>query len=117
MRHQEMKLKHWQKITHNPLAPKNSKKSRQPSLIRVYLGKQYPGVYWTRREAECIYYLAKNKRRKSIAAILRLSVRTIDFYIETAKAKLNCHSQRELLGCLPKTNFFSTVNRLKNFCC
>ncbi|OGT55199.1 MAG: hypothetical protein A3F17_08870 [Gammaproteobacteria bacterium RIFCSPHIGHO2_12_FULL_41_15] len=92
---------------------KTVKKSPCKVPDRVYLGSRFPNIYWTRREAECIFYLVKKNKRKSIANILGLSVRTIDAYMETAKAKLNCRSQRELLFYLPETDFFLNVEKLK----
>lgn len=51
----------------------------------------------SKREYECLYWIAKNKTAKQIAKILSLSPRTTEFYISNLKNKLACHSKLELI--------------------
>ncbi|MFI5406379.1 MAG: helix-turn-helix transcriptional regulator [Nitrososphaerales archaeon] len=50
----------------------------------------------SKREVDCLYLLLQGKVPKEIAAILNLSTRTVEKYLENMKAKLNCHSNTEL---------------------
>ena len=52
----------------------------------------------TKRQHECLYYLAKGMTMKEIASELKLSPKTIEHYLETVKQKLNCHNRAELIA-------------------
>lgn len=52
----------------------------------------------SRREKECLYYLAQGMTAKEIARVLSLSPRTIEFYIENMKKKFNCSNRIELIA-------------------
>lgn len=99
------KQDHWDKLSCNKTTntATNSNKSRESK--RVYLGDQYPDVYLTTRQAECVYYLMLYRRRKYIAEQLGISIRTVDCYLNEVKAKINSHNLRELLSTIRKTDF------------
>lgn len=63
---------------------------------RVYFDSRVDH-YFTRREAQCVYYLIYLKYRWKVAELLGLSRRTIDAYTETAKRKAGCSTQKELI--------------------
>lgn len=50
----------------------------------------------TKREKACFLMLLENKSAKQIALDLGLSFRTVEFYLEKTKNKLNCFSKQEL---------------------
>jgi DNA-binding CsgD family transcriptional regulator len=79
-------------------------------LKRYYLAGEYEGIYLTKREAQCINYLAKGNTAKQMGKILNLSPRTIEFYIENAKHKLNCHTQTELIAKAIECRFLNNVS-------
>lgn len=58
------------------------------------------------REIQCLEFIANSKSVKEIAAILRLSPRTIESYIGNLKKKLSCWSKQEL---------YSIGNELQKF--
>ncbi|MGQ3890940.1 LuxR C-terminal-related transcriptional regulator [Legionella sp. CNM-4043-24] len=58
---------------------------------------EYPELNLSERETECFFYLIRGHSAKSIAAILNLSVRTIEYYFENIKNKFNCYSKSELV--------------------
>jgi len=49
------------------------------------------------REKSCLRYLLEGKTAKETAILLHLSHRTIEYYFENLKDKLNCMTKRELL--------------------
>lgn len=103
-------LHYWQRlvaISHIKVAYRLTARVR----VRVYLGESYPGVYLTLREAECIYNLLMYNKRKCVAELLGISVRTVDYYVAEVKIKLNCHSQKEVLQMISYTDFFTNYQR------
>ncbi|WP_454780368.1 helix-turn-helix transcriptional regulator [Legionella sp. WA2022007384] len=49
------------------------------------------------RECECVFLLIRGKSAKEIGALLSLSTRTIESYIEHIKNKMDCKNKAELL--------------------
>lgn len=60
-------------------------------------GRKINNVYLSKREIECLYFLARGKTAKMIAKILTLSPRTVEYYIDNIKVKLNVRSKSELI--------------------
>jgi DNA-binding NarL/FixJ family response regulator len=56
--------------------------------VLLGLGDKYGAVYFTRREAECMVCLLREKTIVSIAAILKISPRTVEYYIKNMKKSL-----------------------------
>jgi DNA-binding NarL/FixJ family response regulator len=50
-------------------------------LTAYGLGTKYGSAYFTRREAECMVLLLKGKTINSVANILKLSPRTVEYYM------------------------------------
>jgi DNA-binding CsgD family transcriptional regulator len=49
------------------------------------------------REVECIVHILRGKTSKQIARMLKLSHRTVEFYVGRLKQKLYCHTKSELI--------------------
>ncbi len=80
-----------------------TKNTRKKKLAKKYgLGEQYPGVYITSREYDCITQLLKGKTIKGIAKLYDLSPRTVEFYIKNVKVKMNCSIRDELIEKISK---------------
>ena len=62
-----------------------------------YLGKKHTAIKLSKRQSEILFYLSMRKTNKSIAKILNLSVRTIEYYIEIIKNKYQCRTRWELI--------------------
>lgn len=60
-------------------------------------GSTFDDIYFSRRETQCLYHLARGKTAKQIANILGLSPRTIEHYLENIKKKMKVRSKSELL--------------------
>lgn len=52
----------------------------------------------SKRESHCLYYLMRGMTGKQIAKTLKLSPRTVEFYLENAKLKLKCQNRHELIN-------------------
>lgn len=50
------------------------------------------------REKECIKFLLADQSAKQTALLMGLSTRTVEYYFENIKNKLNCYSKYELLS-------------------
>ena|SRR5581483_4441419 len=64
----------------------------KPNHPRLYP----PGITLTKREAECLYFLARAYTTKKIAQALDLSPRTIETYINNIKDKLGVIYKSEI---------------------
>lgn len=64
------------------------------------LGPKYRGIVLNQREAVCMRYLLRNFSIEQIAWRMRLSVRTVGFYIGNVMLLLNCGSLQELMKCI-----------------
>ena len=80
---------------------------------RYFLGEKYPGVYFTRREAESVYYLMTEQSYKRVADKLGLSTRTVEYYVNNAKKKLDCNTRLDLLLKVLNSDFLKEVDFVK----
>lgn len=73
-----------------------SKESEE--YIHQYLQDLQHKLILNPRELECVAFLGKGKTAKAIAQRLGLSHRTVEFYLDNAKNKLNCANSHELIA-------------------
>lgn len=69
-----------------------NKKERSYTLDLVSQDKEL-----SEREKECVFFLLRGLSMKQIAYHLGLSPRTVEFYIEKIKIKLNCNSKSKII--------------------
>lgn len=86
------------------------KRKTKCELLKRYPGRFYLYAncichYLTQREADCTWYLLQNKTYREVAACLKLSPRTVEFYMRTAMMRLNCDSKKEYLNYIKETEF------------
>lgn len=83
-----------------PTAVKEMKQSYLDNQLNIkrYFIDPDQDLYLTKREFECIKHVAKGKSIKEIAGLLCLSPRTIRFYIENIKEKLNVSRKSDLVN-------------------
>lgn len=89
--------------------PKNNYNISRP-LAAYGLGNKHGNVYLTRREAECMVLLLKGKTINSVATILKLSPRTVEYYIKNMKSKLGCKTKFELVDLVHASDFIKNVD-------
>lgn len=76
---------------------KNAVKKEARDLRMYYLGDQYPDVYLTKREAECMFWLVQDNTINATAIKMNLSARTVEFYVKKMKLKLLCVNKKQLI--------------------
>jgi DNA-binding CsgD family transcriptional regulator len=86
------------------------------------VGKSYQQLHLSPRQLEILFYLARGKSAKMIAYITRLSVRTVEHYIEDVKLKCGCRTKAELINfalmngiatVLPEDNIENMLKKMK----
>jgi DNA-binding CsgD family transcriptional regulator len=67
-------------------------------------------TYFTKREAECMVLLLRGKTINSVANILKLSPRTVEYYIKNMKSKLGCRTKFELIDLVYASEFMNNID-------
>lgn len=78
-------------------------------LRNYFLGSRYPGVYFTKREAESMFWLMHGLTIAQAAAQLNLSPRTVEFYVKNMKNKLGCASKKRLIEKVYQTDLLDQL--------
>ncbi len=78
-----------------------------------YVDPPYDGVYFTQREAECLFYLMRGMTIVATAAMLELSPRTVEFYVKNMRIKMNALSKSDLLDRLHEVDFLQKLELLE----
>lgn len=82
-------------------------KFNKATKISKYFIKSEKGDYpITKREAQCLYYLCQGMTMKEIAIILKINWRTVDYYINNVKTKMDISSTNHLLQ-----TFYSNIRQ------
>lgn len=90
-----------------------ARKNKLPEkrVLAVYkLGAKYGDMYFTKREAECMVWLLRGKTINSVAAILELSPRTVEYYLKNMKTKVGCRTKFELIDLVYASEFAKNVD-------
>ena len=82
-----------------------------PNGKRIYLGADFPDIYFTRREVDVAQLLHHYKYRE-IGDKLNISRRTAEYYVMNMKKKLHCRSKRELCYLLKRSGVMSELATL-----
>lgn len=78
--------------------------------LAIYgLGAKYGDLYFTRRESECMLWLLRGKTINGVALVLKLSPRTVEYYIKNMKNKLGCRTKFELIDLIYTSEFMKSV--------
>lgn|SRR3990167_3788943 len=86
-----------EKILSHDISLSNIKRGRPKNLKEYFLGPQFPGIYLTKREADCMFLLVQDMTIVQTAEKLGLSARTVEFYVKNLKFKLHCGSKKQLI--------------------
>ena len=92
---------------------KSDKSVRTKKLTRYELGSQYPDVYLSQREAECVALIVDGCSHLQVAQLLDISSRTVEFYMNNVKAKLRYENRKELILKIKNSDFIKKVDEIK----
>ena len=98
----------------NPeITPQPITKLKPVSLkkIKVPLGAQFNNTYFSFRESQCMLKLIEGKTMVRIGHDLQLSKRTVDYYINNMKKKINCRKKKELIDQILKSDFLANLSK------
>ncbi len=84
---------------------------RKHKAPAYYLGEAYGDLYFTKREAEALYYLLQGKTIAQVGHVLGLSARTVEFYLKNMKLKVGVKTKVELLEIVQESPL---ANELEN---
>lgn len=93
--------------THSQIQAKRSKtvSSRPAKNTRYYLGKRFGHAYITAREADCVAELIQGKTARDIGEALGLSKRSVEYYIDNARTRLDCSNRKTLIALIKQSEF------------
>lgn len=90
----------------------NSDKKREARDLRTYyLGKEYPNIYLTKREAECMFWIVQDCTIAETALKMGLSARTVEFYVKNMKLKLQCKNKNKLTEKILLSNLLQQLEK------
>ena len=126
MKHWQDVIKHSQESTEDNIFLLNEKK-QTTGEIKVttktlksnrtnrsyYVDSPYDDVYFTQREAECLFYLMRGMTIVATASMLELSPRTVEFYVKNMRIKMNALSKSDLLDRLHEVDFLKKLELLE----
>ncbi len=81
---------------------------RERHSAQYNLGEPFSYTYFTQREADCVFHLLQGKTMTEIGQILKLSPRTVEYYLTNIKKKLNCRKKNELIDKVLTTQFLDS---------
>ena len=87
---------------------------RKKSLTRYYLGKNNTGIFLSQREAECVVLFLEDYNDAQAAAVLGITERTVEHYVQKIKAKLGCHHKRQIIPVIKASAFMEYVADIKS---
>ena len=71
------------------------------------LGEKYQKVILNKNEAICMLYLSNNFNVEKISKKMKLSSRTIAFYIRNVMLQLKCETLQELVHCIRQSELMN----------
>lgn len=81
---------------------------------RVYVGAPYEDIYFTYREAQAMALFLKGYTNADVAERVKLSARTIDYYLSNMKIKFGCKTKSELMKRISESEFGRNVRERKD---
>ncbi len=92
-----------------PSTPVRYETNYERRSIKYTLSEPLTSIYFTQREAECVIQMLQGKTMNQAGTALKLSPRTVEYYLGKIKRKLNCRKKREIIRLISETDF------VKNF--
>ncbi|EKD92287.1 MAG: hypothetical protein ACD_29C00084G0003 [uncultured bacterium] len=86
-------------------------KNNPRQLKTYYISHEEPKIYFTKREAECIFWVMQNHTIAEAAYKMKLSPRTVEFYMKNAKLKLSCKTKKQFIEKILKTDLLAQLEK------
>ena len=86
------------------------KSCKRRSVKLYFLGPKYKNIYFSRREAESMLNILKGRSIPQVAKRLKLSPRTVEYYIKNMKLKLSCRTKADLIEMVLVSDFLKNVD-------
>ena len=111
-----LRLYHSIQQEHDAMSPSQEKNpmKQKENQMRYYLGEKYPNIYLSLREAQCVALCLDGCANHEIAKRLNLSQRTVEFYFNNIKVKLDAKSKKQILDIMRQTNFMQQIATIRN---
>ena len=65
--------------------------------VRYYLGAEYPGIFLTQRELDCLRYYAQENTILEAARLMGRSYRAAEILLVSVRKKVGCKKAKDLL--------------------
>jgi len=78
-----------------------------------YFDPPYQSVHFTRREAQCMVHFLQGKTVVDTAKELRLSPRTVEYYVKNMRQKMQCKTKQDLVNTVRRTAFVQEADRFR----
>jgi len=79
------------------------------SRRHYFLSADETGVHLTMREAQIMVLSIMGNTAKEVSRRLGISYRTVEYYIENIKRKLDCNSKRDAISRLLASQFLANI--------
>lgn len=73
---------------------------------------QFKGIYLTKREGECLYYFLQGQTIPQAAEQMKLSARTVEFYLKNMKLKLGIATKFEVVEVMLETGIYEQLEKV-----
>lgn len=80
-------------------------------IQKYYLIVNNSKTYLTQQEYACLSLLSKGKTLKEVAAILKLSFRTVGFYLNNIKQRWGCYTRSQLIDVFITNEFINLKSK------
>lgn len=102
---------HHQKQDSSPTSGVTYEIDYERRSIKYSLGESMTSIYFTQREAECVMAIMQGKTMLETGASLQLSPRTVEYYLDRIKRKLNCRKKSDIIKIVSQTDFATNFTK------
>ncbi len=95
--------------------PEKQRRRKRFAVRGCCLGSRFDYLCLTPRETDCMALLLKGYTNERVAEELKLSARTVEFYIKNMRQKLGCHNKAHLIQTVRLSEFsYEVWEKMRN---
>lgn len=106
----QFRFTHFNHVCNNDNSVLNKRNLRRKEVKMYPLGEKFPGVVFTQREAHCAAHFVEGKTIVETAIFLKISPRTVEYYLSMMKRKLNVQTKTDLIHKVIDSHFMKYVD-------